>query len=578
MEKTQEDLLKIVFLIKEKDGDTPYPFYEECLWKFHERAKREGYYDKNGHIFSPVIAGIASSISDIFIHDTYLQMQYGFGTPLFYYVVMGMCINSGMAFAEKLHLNGIDKEFISDVIKKGPSQFARPLMKKYLKINTSDDENVLYNLIFNDFKELFHPYINDDNAPVLIQEAMNASLELGASLILSKMGYPIEQHSNNEQNIEENREKKYKIKIDEFDQNNLFSEEWWKNVSYEEIKDLLDLGVSFSQKQTTSSLSKDVAEARKKGIFIECTNDSGRNALMIASKVVQDSRIIDLLIQSGVDPNETDHNGVNALMLASRINTNIDVIKTLIDNTNDIDKTDKSFNSLSALAGAIEYNENPEVIETLIENGADLLSRVGTPPILRLKYCKSLGVVKVIFDILKKGLSSDIDAVNMLLSFVVGSNHIDILKFVINQGANVNYVNLGRPVFFEACSKCTNPEVIKLFIENGVDVNAKDERGKTALIVTIESFLSGTEQNAKILIENGADLDIQDNEGKTALMYAIQKGKGEIVCELILRGADTTLKDTEGNTAMKIAKEEDDVETIKLLKSKNKNFLAGLFG
>lgn len=58
---------------------------------------------------------------------------------------------------------------------------------------------------------------------------------------------------------------------------------------------------------------------------------------------------------------------------------------------------------------------------------------------------------------------------------------------------------------------------VKSLISKGVDVNAKDEVGRTALHV---AALQGRPGVAQVLIANGADLHARDKEGCTPLACA----------------------------------------------------------
>ena len=85
-----------------------------------------------------------------------------------------------------------------------------------------------------------------------------------------------------------------------------------------------------------------------------------------------------------------------------------------------------------------------------------------------------------------------------------------------------------------------NPDLDKIrsCIAGGVDVNAKDNHGWTALLYAV--YYGNTEM-AKLLISAGADVDIKNNYGYTALMYAAMYGNIEIVKLLIDSGAKKNL-------------------------------------
>ena len=64
-------------------------------------------------------------------------------------------------------------------------------------------------------------------------------------------------------------------------------------------------------------------------------------------------------------------------------------------------------------------------------------------------------------------------------------------------------------------------------IENGANVNAKDEDGDTALAY---AAIRGAPANViKQLLNAGADVSIKNNHGKTAIMLAKEQGKNQIL-------------------------------------------------
>lgn len=70
-----------------------------------------------------------------------------------------------------------------------------------------------------------------------------------------------------------------------------------------------------------------------------------------------------------------------------------------------------------------------------------------------------------------------------------------------------------------------NIEGLKL-LENGVDINATDKEGWTALMDASNKWYL---KRVQFLVENGADVNIKNNDGKTALEYASDKEYLEIV-------------------------------------------------
>jgi ankyrin repeat protein len=84
-------------------------------------------------------------------------------------------------------------------------------------------------------------------------------------------------------------------------------------------------------------------------------------------------------------------------------------------------------------------------------------------------------------------------------------------------------------------------EVVKLFVENGADPNAKDDDNydETALM---KASRLGHFEIVKFLAEHGADPNAKNDDSETALMEASEKGHFEIVKFLVEHGADLNAK------------------------------------
>jgi uncharacterized protein YoaH (UPF0181 family) len=66
-------------------------------------------------------------------------------------------------------------------------------------------------------------------------------------------------------------------------------------------------------------------------------------------------------------------------------------------------------------------------------------------------------------------------------------------------------------------------EAIKMLMEKGVDVNAANDQGQTAMHF---AALTGREKVIEFLYENGAKLDVKDKRGRTPYDVATGVGNG----------------------------------------------------
>jgi tetratricopeptide (TPR) repeat protein len=88
-------------------------------------------------------------------------------------------------------------------------------------------------------------------------------------------------------------------------------------------------------------------------------------------------------------------------------------------------------------------------------------------------------------------------------------------------------------------------------LDHGADVNARDENGRTALMI---AAINGHLDVVRLLIGRGADINAKDNSSAAALAYSVNAwgaSNPEVVLFLIDSGADINARDKNGDTALK---------------------------
>ncbi len=123
-----------------------------------------------------------------------------------------------------------------------------------------------------------------------------------------------------------------------------------------------------------------------------------------------------------------------------------------------------------------------------------------------------------------------------------------------------------------ACSE-RNPDFgfISALLEQGADVNSKDDAGMTSLHLTTE-WMNRKHRLILFLLGAGADPNIQDNTGKTALgLYALKNPfkMGHLhALEVLLTYTDVNIQDKDGKTVLfyKAGNPSDNRRTFFLLK------------
>ena len=119
----------------------------------------------------------------------------------------------------------------------------------------------------------------------------------------------------------------------------------------------------------------------------------------------------------------------------------------------------------------------------------------------------------------------------------------DIIKAFIEMGVDVNIKDLnikngyGNTPLFYAKSK----EIVELLIKAGADINAKNQYGETPL------FFAESKEIVELLIQHGADVNIKNKFQFTFLHYS---NSPEIVELMIQNGADVNAQNKHGNTPL----------------------------
>jgi ankyrin repeat protein len=102
----------------------------------------------------------------------------------------------------------------------------------------------------------------------------------------------------------------------------------------------------------------------------------------------------------------------------------------------------------------------------------------------------------------------------------------------------------------------------RALVENGADLNLKNNNGYTALFYNIDDF-----DTFAYLVEKGADVNTRSKKGETALIYAAAQEKPDIVKYLVEHGANVNLRDNEGLTAASICYDKGQIDLYNYLKA-----------
>ncbi len=194
---------------------------------------------------------------------------------------------------------------------------------------------------------------------------------------------------------------------------------------------------------------------------------------------------------------------------------------------------------------------NLEKLTQLINEGADIneSSERGSTALNIASACGDTAFVEFL---LSRGADTSIANYHGLTAFLssVQKGHIDIFNLLVNE-QNVEQLdteNNWTPLFHAYANG--RYDVFNKLIELGANIHHVDNNGKPILLIT-QKYPS----MIQILVDKGVDINAQDKLGWTALHSAIWSNKIKSVELLFKLGADVGMKTTSGDTAISLAEQ-----------------------
>jgi ankyrin repeat protein len=145
----------------------------------------------------------------------------------------------------------------------------------------------------------------------------------------------------------------------------------------------------------------------------------------------------------------------------------------------------------------------------------------------------------------------------------VRNPYVGVLEALLDNGADLNIRNnRGETPLHCAARSNPNPEIVKELITRHADVNVKAVNGMTPLH---RAIFTTRREVIVMLLDSGADVNIADNKGQTPFSYAAEFQEINIIKLLIEHGAAITVIDDRGRTILHHAVEYNDIALVKML-------------
>lgn len=290
----------------------------------------------------------------------------------------------------------------------------------------------------------------------------------------------------------------------------------------------------------------------KKGL--DLVDDEGETALIKAI----DNKQFDVakkLIECGADVNLCKKEAYCPLYQACD-NNSFELVKLLVENGADVNKK-SGYANKTPLFEAM-YPDDYEMVKYLLEKGANPNakdSKYGSTPMFSLNSCRDSRIPEIMIKYGGNINQKDKDGETPFLDVIRFSNKTCInvfkkykpdYKVLTEEKGNLFHAlmdgSLPRTGYGISDSYTFlmgefefDEEIIQLLIDNGVDINGKDENGKTPLMKAC-SIEFDIPELAEALIKYGADPNAVDKDKRSSLWYAV--GNPKIMKMLLDNGAN----------------------------------------
>lgn len=320
-----------------------------------------------------------------------------------------------------------------------------------------------------------------------------------------------------------------------------------------------------------------------------------------------------LLTKKGNDVNKLTHDGRTYVFWAA-YKDNLEIMSHLINkgaDTKIIDSHGYSLLNFAAVTGQL----NPKLYDLCILNGANPVKEVNrdganalllVAPFLKdttlLNYFVNKGLLasskdfnghglfnyaakggyisflKTLYNLDIKPNKKTTDGANAMYLASKGTrnktNNLEVFKYLkaMNVKANIT-TKKGYTPLHALSFKNKDLSIFEYFIQNGVDINQKDNDGNTAFFNAIEYNDLNTIQ---FLYQYITDINVTNNKGETALMLALKYNNAAVVSFIMNKGANLEIKDHKKNTIIthfltsyNHSKKDDFTHKLNLLKANN---------
>ena len=255
--------------------------------------------------------------------------------------------------------------------------------------------------------------------------------------------------------------------------------------------------------------------------------------------------VFESMINLGACVNATNKKNTTPLMMASR-KGNVDAMNVFLNAG--ADPAIEDANGYSWIHYAIFEGCSKEVLQSVIDLGADVnvTSKQNCSALMLASKKGNEDAINVLLGAGADQANEDVNGDSWIHYFVRGDCNKDVLRLIIQLGANVNAKNKMNCTALMLASKKGNEDAMNVLLSAGADQANEDVNGDSLIHYAIDGDCS--KEVLQSVIELGADVNATNKQNVTALMLASNKGNIDAMNVLISAGANKTMEDANGES------------------------------
>lgn len=330
---------------------------------------------------------------------------------------------------------------------------------------------------------------------------------------------------------------------------------WQQSPDLETVKAELAKGFSFSEAHgmadpVVMAINNNASAATiqflldQPGVEVNHVTHEGRIYLHWATNK-GNAEVVDYLIKKGTDIYFPDANNHTALTFAAGSGTLTPaVIDAFLKGGLDIKRKYKDGANLLLLA--VPADKDMVITNYLVSKGFSLNS-TDDEGNTAFNYAARMGNVTLMKTLLEKGVKYNANALIMASQGTFRSaNTIDVYRYLVDdlKVDPKTTSKAGQNVLHGIVRKQNQAEMVKYFLEKGVDMNKADNEGNTPFI----SAAGGkSTEVVELMLPKVKNINAVNGKGESALMVAVKGSSAEVVNLLLKSGADVKIADKDGN-------------------------------